>query len=271
MPQARGQPANGPLPAREIVFLRQQAFLFTKEIFTYSDLPPYLQRIYTQNGLVLLQEWQWRKLPPIALVELLQAHREVAFVNFWGARVEEMLKGFLERFGRIEAGGALVYTRAGYLLSILRWDLWDLPKGKRERNESLEECARREAQEETGIDLTGVEGQFLMRTRHIFQERNSSKWNVKEVYWYCFAVDQPQPVKPQRSEGIRQVRWISLREWEMRQLPTFLSIRAVLETFRTWWNNQQQQVLTAANPATPTSATSTLPQTEAEAKKQESQ
>jgi 8-oxo-dGTP pyrophosphatase MutT (NUDIX family) len=55
----------------------------------------------------------------------------------------------------IEAAGGLVLNERGNLLMIFRRGKWDLPKGKRDAGESIETCAVREVEEETG--LVGVQ------------------------------------------------------------------------------------------------------------------
>src|SRR5690606_25043669 len=51
----------------------------------------------------------------------------------------------------IHAAGGVVFNSAGDLLMIHRLGRWDLPKGKCEHNESVNESAIREVQEECGI------------------------------------------------------------------------------------------------------------------------
>ena len=51
----------------------------------------------------------------------------------------------------VEAAGGLVFNKDGDILMIFRNGKWDLPKGKLEIGESIEECAIREVEEECGI------------------------------------------------------------------------------------------------------------------------
>ena len=52
---------------------------------------------------------------------------------------------------KVKAGGGLVINKEGKLLFIFRKGIWDLPKGKMDFGETLEETAVRETSEETGI------------------------------------------------------------------------------------------------------------------------
>ena len=51
----------------------------------------------------------------------------------------------------VEAAGGLVYNKEDELLMIFRNGKWDLPKGKKEKGEEIESCAKREVQEECGV------------------------------------------------------------------------------------------------------------------------
>jgi ADP-ribose pyrophosphatase YjhB (NUDIX family) len=50
----------------------------------------------------------------------------------------------------VMAAGGLVENEHGEILLIYRKKHWDLPKGKLDAGETLEECAVREVEEETG-------------------------------------------------------------------------------------------------------------------------
>ena len=65
--------------------------------------------------------------------------------------VEENWQDFCSKFIMVEASGGLVFNKDGDILMIFRNGKWDLPKGKLEIGESVEECAIREVEEECGI------------------------------------------------------------------------------------------------------------------------
>jgi 8-oxo-dGTP pyrophosphatase MutT (NUDIX family) len=51
----------------------------------------------------------------------------------------------------IKAGGGIVVNEQNEVLLIYRRGKWDLPKGKLDDGETIEECALREVKEETGL------------------------------------------------------------------------------------------------------------------------
>ena len=56
------------------------------------------------------------------------------------------------------AAGGLVFNPKGEILAMQRRGFWDLPKGKMEKGESIQQTAVREVQEET----SGLSEEFLM-------------------------------------------------------------------------------------------------------------
>ena len=65
--------------------------------------------------------------------------------------IENEWQSFLADKLIIEAGGGMVFNPIGELLMMLRRGQWDMPKGKLDEGETIEACALREVEEETGI------------------------------------------------------------------------------------------------------------------------
>ena len=63
----------------------------------------------------------------------------------------ENFNTFCRNFITIYAAGGIVYNNSQQILMIFRNNFWDLPKGKLELNEKIEDCAIREVEEETGV------------------------------------------------------------------------------------------------------------------------
>ena len=153
-------------------------------------------------------------------------------MNVYGENIEEIWEDFTHMFKVIEAAGGLVKNKNNELLFIRRMGKWDLPKGKIEKGESLEQAALREVEEETGLKELILE-EFLNNTFHIYTERNGEKI-LKTTYWFKMTyVGNSQPI-PQKEEGISEVCWKSeemIKNEVIRM--TFENIRLILDDY---WN-----------------------------------
>ena len=109
------------------------------------------------------------------------------------------------------AGGGVV-TRFGKkhlkILLIYRKGRWDLPKGKQDRGETIEKCAKREVMEELGIDQVKSHS-FLDLTIHGYPEKK--RFIVKTTHWYHMTTKATVFV-PQAEEQITRVKWFKLPE-----------------------------------------------------------
>lgn len=114
---------------------------------------------------------------------------------------------------RIDAGGGVVFrTDRGVcsILLIFRRGVWDLPKGKLEPGESLESCALREVEEETGAHPLQIVSS-LQTTHHSYTEREESIEKV--THWYAMEhTGSPHDLAPQAEEQIEGVAWAPLDE-----------------------------------------------------------
>ncbi len=153
-------------------------------------------------------------------------------MNVYGENIEEIWEDFTHMFTVIEASGGLVCNNHEEVLFIRRLGKWDLPKGKVEKDESLEQAALREVEEETGLKELILE-EFLNNTFHIYKERNGEKI-LKTTYWFRMTyVGKEEPV-PQTEEGISAVCWKNREAIKIDVLPeTFNNIKLILNDY---WN-----------------------------------
>ena len=107
---------------------------------------------------------------------------------------------------KIIAAGGLVTNENNELLMIYRRGKWDLPKGKLDDGESIEECAVREVAEETGINNVTL-GELIGLTYHEYYDKWQNSDAIKETHWYAMKViGSPTPV-PQAEEHIEKIIW----------------------------------------------------------------
>lgn len=139
--------------------------------------------------------------------------------------LDKLKQAFWKKFVIIQAGGGLVKNENGEILFMFRRGKWDLPKGKLDPGETIEECALREVSEETG--LTGVElKQFLLTTYHTYIE--NGKHILKESYWYKMISNSKKNLVPQTEEDIQELRWVKSENLQEVLSNTYPSVREVL-------------------------------------------
>ncbi|MDB5017099.1 MAG: hydrolase, partial [Mucilaginibacter sp.] len=117
-------------------------------------------------------------------------------------------KAFLKTVAKnvtlIEAAGGLVKNENGGYLFIYRNDKWDLPKGKIEKGEKVKEAAVREVEEECGIKVSKLNDK-ICKTYHAYIYK--SEVVLKKTHWFNMRCKGQLKLKPQKEEGITDVRW----------------------------------------------------------------
>lgn len=131
------------------------------------------------------------------------------------------LKQFVKsRFFIIRAAGGVVMDGDRVLL-IHRLGKWDFPKGKFEKGESPAECALREVEEECGI-VVGM-GDPICNTWHTYTHDRKSI--LKKTYWYAMRCKEDRLMKPQKEEGIEDIRWFHWLEAKTALINSYPSMR----------------------------------------------
>ncbi|RYZ95893.1 MAG: NUDIX domain-containing protein, partial [Sphingobacteriaceae bacterium] len=125
----------------------------------------------------------------------------------------------------IEAAGGLVKNDEGNYLFIYRNDKWDLPKGKLEGDEGKKAGAVREVEEECGITVNKLQDK-ICKTYHVYTIKGEVV--LKKTHWYAMKHRGNEKLKPQKEEGITDVRWFKQEDIDPILQNTFPSIIDVL-------------------------------------------
>lgn len=135
---------------------------------------------------------------------------------------------FQKHFTKVVAAGGLVLNEKKEFLFIYRGNKWDLPKGRVEHGEQLEETAVREVQEECGLKALDLQ-HHLLTTHHLFFQEREHK--LKETHWYLMNTNSREHLKPQLEEGITEVRFKNSIETEKALQNTYANIKLVFESY----------------------------------------
>ena len=160
-----------------------------------------------------------RKAKMDEIIKKLQDNPALRF-HLYHKKEEKLLKILHKKLPVVVAGGGKVYNKENKILFIKRNGFWDLPKGKTEKGESIEETSLREVEEETGVK--GLEIiRFLMKTYHVY--KSHGKFKLKLTYWFEMKTDFEGELFPQEEESITKVKWKS----------TFKTVKALRNTYGT--------------------------------------
>lgn len=139
---------------------------------------------------------------------------------------EKALQEELEKIYKpIDAGGGVVKNERGEILMIFRRGKWDLPKGKRDDGEDMEQCAIREVCEETGLQNVTATSK-ICDTYHIYTQFKKNL--LKRTSWFHMSASSSEQLKPQMEENILEARWIAEKNVGLVLLKSYEAIREVM-------------------------------------------
>ncbi len=152
---------------------------------------------------------------------------ETESVQLVNSDLSELKSRFFGLFTNLIACGGLVQNEKKEVLFILRKGKWDFPKGKIEDGESLEDCAEREIEEETGVKNL-IYKHKICETHHIYKEKEVLI--LKTSHWFSFTTKK-QKLKPQTEEDITEVKWIATSDISKPMKNTYSTIKDVVHTY----------------------------------------
>lgn len=141
--------------------------------------------------------------------------------------VKKVWKNFKSECKFIQAAGGIV-QREDEFLFIERNNLWDIPKGKHEKGELIEETALREIEEECGINEMILK-ELICTTFHTYFFKN--KWHLKETHWFHLSYSGNKQIVCQAEEGITDARWFKRSDFSEIETKTYQSIQFVINRF----------------------------------------
>lgn len=195
-----------------------------KPLFLCDEMTPEIKAYTHHDDAVLIDEFSHHTVN--AMIHEMRQPKVHAGI-FLHSNLEELRKAFWKKFLLIKAGGGLVRNNEGRYLFMMRRGVWDLPKGKLDPGETIEQCAVREVGEETGLQDVRLDAPLLI-TYHTYDE--SGKHILKETHWFRMSVADIEGLKPQQEEQITELRWVGSGEFDGVLHHTFPSIRDVIRT-----------------------------------------
>jgi 8-oxo-dGTP pyrophosphatase MutT (NUDIX family) len=174
-----------------------------KPLFLCDNVDSFIQPYVHHDDAIFIDELNAHTVKTmIHEMEQQQVHAGV----FYHENINELKKVFLRKFSLVVAAGGFVKNEKDELLMIFRLGKWDLPKGKLDKGETLETCAIREVEEETGLENVKLITPLTI-TYHTFHE--GTRHVIKETNWFAMKVSGKQDLKPQTEEDIVDIQWVS--------------------------------------------------------------
>ena len=131
---------------------------------------------------------------------------------------------------QIIAAGGLVTNPEKQILWIFRRGFWDLPKGKLDEGETIQTCAVREVEEETGLVNIQLH-ELLNFTNHTYFDNYLKEEVVKRTYWFHMKINSLQQGVPQTNEDIEGIEWNTLENSAHCLSHTYENIREVITAY----------------------------------------
>jgi 8-oxo-(d)GTP phosphatase len=140
---------------------------------------------------------------------------------------KKALKAFVKsRFLIVKAAGGIV-TKKDKVLMIYRLGKWDFPKGKFDKGETPEACAKREVEEECNIKVKLSSP--IVNTWHTYTQNRKSI--LKKTYWFAMESSNDSAMKPQTEEGIEEILWMSEADAKTALINSYPSMRHLFKHF----------------------------------------
>ena len=198
------------------VYFSDKPFIITNKLQAGEDI------LASTHGTIMLNHYDQASLLQATYSLENTAARAVIVLTDQADKAFELFRSF---FTQVQTGGGLIKNERDEYLFIFRRKKWDLPKGKLDDGETIEQCALREVEEETGLQKVTLD-KFLTDTWHSYSERG--KRILKQSTWYNMSASSAEKLVPQTEEDIEEIAWLLKAQWAFVLQNTFQSIKDVL-------------------------------------------
>jgi 8-oxo-dGTP pyrophosphatase MutT (NUDIX family) len=146
--------------------------------------------------------------------------------------VEALQQELAKTYVSIEAAGGVVSNPDGGVLMIYRRGKWDLPKGKVDDGEAIEDCAEREVMEETGLPQVEIVDK-IGETYHVYTQGVADI--LKTTHWYNMTTKNSFELTPQKEENILEAKWIAEKKLGHYMHQTYDAVKEILKASGKKW------------------------------------
>lgn len=203
------------------MIIQKYKFFVNSTVVILCDNPEIMEEFFPSHmNFEIIEYENIRQLKGI--VNVLNEQKEENQIVIFNKNIDKLRSEFLSLFNCINAAGGVVQNIHQEVLLIFRRGSWDLPKGKVDKGETLDQTAIREVQEETGLielelgELITVVPFDNHATYHTYKYKNEEAMKIS--YWYSMNYLGTSDPIPQTEEDIEKVKWVKVED-----LPNYYS------------------------------------------------
>ena len=166
------------------------------------------------------------------IVDLLKKMTKKKFKKIYSITItlkeyKKVLNDVKSMFKVVKAAGGVIENENKQILFIYRLKKWDLPKGKKDKGESIMDCAIREVEEETKVKVKCFEK--IISTWHTYTK--NKKFVLKKTTWFKMNSIEDSGMKPQKKEKIEKVEWMESDKIKEILLNSYKTLNHVIDKF----------------------------------------
>jgi 8-oxo-dGTP pyrophosphatase MutT (NUDIX family) len=166
-------------------------------------------------------------LEVISKAQVIKELGKLVKVTFWVENKEKIKKSVKTKIPVIKAAGGVVENHKNEILMMKRLGHWDLPKGKADPGENSATTAQREVEEECNVQV--IVKEKVCTTWHTYFLKE--KLVLKRTKWYRMILITDKKMKPQKEEGIEELKWMNRNAVEQSMSESYKTIEFVISKY----------------------------------------
>jgi len=179
------------------------------------------------KGRVLIKNKNVAAIDQLLKIMTTKRYEKIRKIEIHVKNKRKSLEYLHSKFEVVNAAGGIV-EKSNKILLILRNGRWDIAKGKLEKGEKKREGARREVEEETGVQVAIHEK--IGTTWHTYIR--AKKYVLKRTTWYRMTCLDDSKIMPQTNEGIEKVVWMDDQQVKIALQHSYGTIGWVIKKYK---------------------------------------
>ncbi|MEO6190361.1 MAG: NUDIX domain-containing protein [Saprospiraceae bacterium] len=177
---------------------------------------------------VLVLPYKGQQKSLFQYLDTLENSSRFSSIVLYAADVKDLFMDLKSLLDYIQAAGGVIENANNEILMIFRRGMWDLPKGKLDKEERYEDAAIRECTEEVGLRSLNLISK-IGHSFHFYRDKKNLRC-LKKTKWYHIKNEVEEIVIPQKEEDIEIAQWMNPKD-ALLLIPIHENIKHVLTEF----------------------------------------